>query len=162
MTRIPYRFVPLPYSVVDEIMPRLKDTEWRILVVVLRQTLNAQSGSGKSGGATWLSHSQLCARTGRANEAVSGAVDALVKSHLLEVLNEKGIVLEDASERRRERGRCYYRIGFRLSERIYGKPKIIEDRNINIYSHFRKTELSSVQRDLIEEAKRKIQERFQT
>lgn len=156
MSRISYRFVPLPLFVVDEIMPGLRDTEWRILVVVLRQTLT--NGSDK---AAWLSHSELCARTGRASEAVSGAIDALVRARLLEVVNEWGVLRGSGSERRRERGRLYYRIGIRLSASIYRKPKIIEDKYINIYSHFRKSELSSEQRDRIEEAKRKINERFQ-
>jgi len=91
--------------VVDHLLPDLKDTELRLLLVVLRQTLLR----GKH--FDWLASRQLKERTGRASEAVSAAVDALVNRGLLEVRNGGGRLLTTTHERRREHGRLYFGLG---------------------------------------------------
>ena len=56
MTKVPWH--PVPTRLVDEVMPALKDTELRVLLVVLRQTWGWQAdrlaerrtGTGTSGG----------------------------------------------------------------------------------------------------------------
>lgn len=96
---------PVPAFLIDELLPTLKDTELRLALVVLRQTW----GRGKQ--SDWLSHSQLCRRTGRAGAAVSAAVDALVRRGLIEVATEAGEALPDAASRRRARCRLLYRPG---------------------------------------------------
>ena len=79
---------------VDDVMPRLKDTELRILLIVLRQTSGWKSDRAKTSSKwrtkqrDWLSHSQLCRRTGRGSDAVSRAVSALTAYGL--------IIVEDA------------------------------------------------------------------
>lgn len=96
---------PIPAFLVDDLLPTLKDTELKLALVVLRQTW----GRGKP--ADWLSHSQLKRRTGRAGEAVSSAVDALVRRGVVEVVNERGVLLSDPASRRRERAKLLYRPG---------------------------------------------------
>lgn len=102
---------PLPNRVVDEVMPTLKDTELRVLLVVLRQTWGWRDGSGRFKARDWLTASQLRARTGRASESVSGAVDSLVRRGLIVVEDAAGRTLPTASHRRRHLGRLYYRLG---------------------------------------------------
>ena len=108
-TRLHTPFVPLPTRLIDEVMPALGDTEWRVLCVVTRCTLGWVSPDGKGRKRRdWLTHSQLKRRTGRAGEAVSRAVDRLVRRGLIEVVDRKGSSIHTASERRRLRGRLYY------------------------------------------------------
>lgn len=107
--------IPLPNAAIDEFMPCLRDTELRVLLVVLRQTLGWREGDDLGGWRfkrrDWISHSQLCKRTGRSGDAVSAAVDALVQRRLIAVENEAGVALDSPSERRRALGRLYFRPG---------------------------------------------------
>jgi hypothetical protein len=107
-------FVMVPCRLIDEVMPDLKDTELRLLLVVLRQTVGRRNPDGTPKERDWLSHSQLKARTGRASEAVSDAVAALVRRGLIAVRSEEGRLLPDPAERQRVRGRLYYAVGSAL------------------------------------------------
>ena len=104
---------PIPTRLVDEVMPRLRDTELRVLLVVVRQTLGWQEGPDPMHRKErdWLTQSQLMRRTGRASAAVARAVDALVRDGLIEVLDRAGT---PAGRRRRNgaaiSGRLYYRL----------------------------------------------------
>ena len=133
---------PVPVRLVDTVMPRLKDTELRVLLVVLRQTWGwrmdrtsvHKDGAGTQGCTSeqptskkagkhqlnkhqptkrrdWLSHSQLCRRTGRGSEAVSAAVASLTASGLIIVEDASGKPLATPEERRRCLSRLYFRPG---------------------------------------------------
>ena len=123
--------VSIPREILDRWLPLLKDTELRLLLIVARQTVGR---GGKQ--ADWLSHSQLKARTGRASEAVSAAVEALIRQELLVATDAQGAPLPGAEDRRRYRGRVFYRLGPLAT----GKPKTTENR-INTRP-FRKTDLA--------------------
>ena len=100
---------PFPNVLLDEVMPRLKDTPWRVLCVVVRQTLGWQSeASGSRKERDWLTRSQLMARTGRNSEALSAAIDTLVRQGYIEVQDSKGQLLSTPQDRRKSRGRIYY------------------------------------------------------
>ena len=140
--------IALPVLLVDEVLPLLKDTELRVLLVVLRQT----HVKGKETGRCWLTHGELCRRTGRASEAVSGAVERLVEKHLLHVMDESGQALHTTADRQQMRGQHFYRVSYfdTLEERSAqreqahsaGKPKTIEMLN-KPYS-FRKPDLNPI------------------
>ncbi len=100
-------FVPFPTALVDEQMPHLKDTEWRLLCVIVRQTLGWQSGKGRKK-RDWMSQSQLMTRTGRNSAALSAALDALVRKNLIECCDKEGEPLITPQQRRRHRGRVYF------------------------------------------------------
>lgn len=104
---------PVPNRLTDEVLPRLKDTELRVLLIVVRATWGWRSapGKGQRKRRDWLSHGQLCRRTGRGSVAVSGAVDGLVRAGLLVVEDAAGQPLATPAQRRRHLGRLYYQAG---------------------------------------------------
>lgn len=111
METSPFLFTPVPNILLDEIMPQLTDTQWRLLCVIVRQTLGwQQHGLAQRKESDWLTHRQLKARTGRSSEAVSHALDALVRCHLVEVWSDQGIMLTTPAERRRTSGRLLFRL----------------------------------------------------
>lgn len=102
---------PFPSHLIDQVMPLLKDTEWRILCVIVRQTLGWKVGEGRQRKRSdWLTQSQLKARTGRETAALSQAIDTLVRRGLIEVRNDEGEPLLSPEERRRSHGRLFYRL----------------------------------------------------
>jgi len=110
---------PVPVRLVGEVMPGLRDTELRVLLVVLRQTwgwrADGPAGNGAPNAAhkrrDWLSHRQLYRRTGRGSDAVSGAVASLTASGLIVVEDGGGKQLTTPEERRRCLSRLYFRPG---------------------------------------------------
>src|SRR5437660_912232 len=108
-TDIPVRTTPFPNILIDVFMPRLTDTEFRVLTVVVRATLGWRDGSNtKRKRCDWLSHSQLKLRTGRESAAISAAIDGLSQRKLVEVRSEQGLLLSSSAETRRYRGKTYY------------------------------------------------------
>jgi len=100
-------FVPFPTALMDEQMPHLRDTEWRLLCVIVRQTVGWQSGKGRKK-RDWMSQTQLMARTGRNSAALSAALDVLVRRNLIECSDVYGEPLITPQQRRRHRGRVYF------------------------------------------------------
>lgn len=92
---------PFPNFLLDRVMPRLTDTEWRLLSVIVRQTFGWNLGGGIRKKADWMSHFQLKQRTGRQSAAISRAIDVLVKAGLISVRNEHGRPMYSAAARRR-------------------------------------------------------------
>jgi|GEM_PF-2597351 len=117
-------YTAFPNALIDDIMPLLRDTQWRVLCVVVRQTIGWRSPDGRGRKSRdWLTQSQLKRRTGRASEALSRAVDGLVRRGLIEVVDEQGSGLTTAAERRRCRGRLYYRLGAALDAQPTSNPQ---------------------------------------
>ena len=106
---------PVPNTVVDTLLPSLKDGEVRLLLAVLRQTwgwIDPQTGQPKA--RDWMTSARLRQITGRASEAVSGAIDGLVQRGLIAVEDASGKVLVTAAERRRSAGALHFRPGPKL------------------------------------------------
>lgn len=98
------RFTAFPNVLLDRVMPHLSDTEFRVLAVVVRETLGWQRAS------KWLTNGLLRQRTGRASAAVSRAIDHLVKRGLLVVREQDGHRLHRADERRRSHSKLSFSI----------------------------------------------------
>lgn len=111
---------PFPDWLLDRLMPRLRDVEWRLICVLVRQTLGWQAGDGNPKQSDWLSHSQLRRRTGRSSSAISPAIDFLCRNRLVEIDDGLGRLLPTAFERRKHRGRLYFRLNM---ERLKHKQK---------------------------------------
>ena len=106
---------PFPSALIDQVMPRLKDTEWRLLCVIVRQTLgwkDKQTGARKT--SDWLTQKQLIKRTGRSSEALSRALDSLVRQQIIEVRSSTGTLLSTTAQRRQTRGRIHYALHSRF------------------------------------------------
>jgi len=114
LSEIPGGATFIPNRLLDEVMPQLKDTEWRVLLVICRQTLGRVERDGSRRKSDWLSQSQLKEKTGRASEAVSRAIDILVRKALIEVCDESGEILLSAQSRRASHGRLFFRLSPRL------------------------------------------------
>lgn len=69
----------MPNILVDRLLPELKDTELRVLLVLLRQT----TGWSRDGRAVTPSYRLLMKRTGRHSEAVAGALKSLKAKGLI-------------------------------------------------------------------------------
>jgi DNA-binding MarR family transcriptional regulator len=100
---------PFPSALLDQVMPTLKDTEWRLLCVIVRQTLgwrDAATGGRKKW--DWLTQRQLIRRTGRSSEAISRAINSLVRHGIIEAQSRTGRPLVTPIERRQARGHIRY------------------------------------------------------
>lgn len=104
------RTTPFPNELFA-LIPSLRDTEWRLLCVIVRQTWGWSTGKGSQRKESdWMTQRQLIARTGRSSEAVSKAIDMLVKRNLIEVRDAEGRRLDSAAARRRSGGRLYFKV----------------------------------------------------
>ena len=109
MSRLVSATTPFPNALLDEAMPHLKDTEWRVLCVVVRQTLGWHDKKSKNRKASdWLTQAQFVRKTGRDRAALSRAIDALVRARFIEVRNEQGAVLSSPAARRHCKGRLFF------------------------------------------------------
>jgi hypothetical protein len=98
-----------PHVLIDEVLPTVSGSEWQLLTVIVRQTLGWHDPStGARKKSDWLSHRQLKARTGRGSEAVSHAVDGLVRKALIEVRDDLGRLMATSDQRRRSCSRLFY------------------------------------------------------
>jgi hypothetical protein len=104
------RTTPFPNVLLDLVLPKLTDTEWRIVCVIVRQTFGWSAGQGTRKQSDWLSHAQLRRRTGRASAALSRAIDVLVRSGILSVRDLTGRLLTTAQARRRSRSRLSFSV----------------------------------------------------
>ena len=146
---------PVPNNLLDRVMPTLRDTELRVLLVVVRQTLGWQDGPDPSQRKErdWLTQNQLMRRTGRASEAVSAAVDGLVQARLIEVQDKSGRPLVTPAERRRFLGKLYYRLQPELGqnspylpESEHAKPNTTKETVTQKYSEENKIVDKSVEK----------------
>ena len=64
---------PVPNEVLDRYIRELTGVEYKVLTVIIRQTLGWQKEMD------WLTHSQLARRTGASRRAVSSALDTLIQ-----------------------------------------------------------------------------------
>ncbi|MFZ4507049.1 MAG: hypothetical protein ACOYON_05050 [Fimbriimonas sp.] len=63
----------VPNQILDQLLPKLKDTELRVLLVLIRST----NGWNRAGRAVILPYHQLKQRTGRGSEALARAISRL-------------------------------------------------------------------------------------
>lgn len=103
-----FLFTKMPNTLLDHAMPLLKDTEWRLLCVIVRQTIGWLGPDGKSKSSDWLTRRQLMERTGRHSEAISEAIAGLIEKRLIRACDEAGNSLSQPSQRRNARGRIQY------------------------------------------------------
>jgi hypothetical protein len=99
----------IPNFIFDELMPLLRGTDFRLLILIARSTLgwrNVKTGERKE--RDWISHHQLKLKTGRSSAAISRAIDRLCRLGLIVVEDRAGQLLDSKHIRRRHRGRLYF------------------------------------------------------
>lgn len=99
---------PFPNFLLDRVMPRLTDTQWRLLAVIVRQTFGWNQGDGTRKKTDWLSHAQLKRKTGRSSAALSLAIAQLVRVGLIVVQDSHGSELTTPAMRRRSHSPLEY------------------------------------------------------
>lgn len=70
-----------PNIVIDKLMPMLKDSELRILLILIRSTI----GWDRADSPVYLTYKMLEARSGRSSEAISKALVALERQGLIHI-----------------------------------------------------------------------------
>lgn len=107
---------PVPNEIINGWMQRLKGSELKVLLLVVRKTLGwiADKKTGMRKEEDWLSYRQLSFYTGLSSEALSSAIDTLVGYKLIQIRDYKGNEL-DSKEKRRAVGRRRLRLFYRLN-----------------------------------------------
>jgi hypothetical protein len=112
---------PVPNSFFDTYVKELKSAELKVLLIVIRQTLGWSDKQGNRKYIDWISGSQLQAKTGCSRRAITSATDALVKKNLIQILDDKGNVLNNP-EKRQGKTRLYYRLSSPVENKVNITP----------------------------------------
>jgi|SRR5579871_3802342 len=108
------RTTPFPNSLFPA-MSRLRDTEWRVLCVIIRFTVGFVDPITKHRKLTApISHGQFKRWTGRESAAISSAIGVLADAGLIYITDLAGYPVSSRSQRRRARHRLVFGIAPRL------------------------------------------------
>ena len=104
--------VPVPARYFDEVMPFLTDAEWRVLCVIIRQTLGwiDRENLGSRKQRDWITQSQFREKTGKSRDSISRAIVGLLTHKLIMVETHDGELMHTARSRQQARARLYYRL----------------------------------------------------
>ena len=132
MSEIKPNTTQIPHVIIREWMPRLSDTELRILLVVADQTLGwiEDEKTGRRKEKDWISHFQLRTRIRKrgigkdgkpkvsGERSVSKALASLVDQlRIIEALDGQGNLLDSPQKRMKNGGKIFYRLSLRPPER---------------------------------------------
>jgi len=134
----------VPNILFDGLLPQLKVTELKVLLIVIRQTIGwKEKRSSHRKSEDWISSSQLKKKSGSSARSICSAVESLVKRNFIEVLDENHYPLVFAHERRGKQ-RLYYRVGILLKSSVDNQgipcayPEFIASPSANNAEHFSK------------------------
>jgi hypothetical protein len=114
----------IPNYLLDELLPRLKHAEFKVLIVITRQTLGwvEDLETGRRKDRDWISNWQMQKKTGCGHTQVSAAIKSLIDTHdLIEAFDADGNPLETAAKRQRQGGQIFYRLKTRPAS-LFDKP----------------------------------------
>ncbi len=102
----------IPNVVFDELLPRLKDVELRVLLIVIRQTLGwvEDRETGRRKEKDWISVHQFEIKTGCKRWAIGKAISSLIQADLIEAYSEDGKLLATPHERQMAGMKIFYRL----------------------------------------------------
>jgi hypothetical protein len=116
MEKVQPNTTQIPHIIIRQWMPKLKDVELRVLLVITDQTLGwiEDYETGRRKEKDWISRSQLMKKTGRGHTKVTEAISTLVdKYEIVEALNEQEEPLDTPEKRKNCGMRIYYRLSLR-------------------------------------------------
>lgn len=109
----------IPHLIIREWMPRLKDVELRVLLVVADQTLGwvEDRETGKRKEKDWISQYFLMKKINRSDRAVQKAIHKLVDElQIVQAYDEQGQLLDSSQKRMKCGGKIFYRLSLRAPQ----------------------------------------------
>ena len=102
---------PTPNIIFNGLMREMNDTEFRIVMLVVRATLGweADKETGMRKVEDWISRRQLKEKTGRQSSALSKAIDRCVQEGWIEARAKNGDILDTKGKRKGKN--IYFRLG---------------------------------------------------
>jgi len=102
---------PTPNVIFNGLMRKMNDTEFRIVMLVVRATLGweADKETGMRKVEDWISSKQLKEKTGRQSGAISKAIDKCVEEGWIEARDKNGNILDSKGKRKGKN--IYFRLG---------------------------------------------------
>lgn len=107
-----FQHTQIPNTLFDTYLPQLKESELKILLVVMRQTygwIDTKTGNRKT--RDRISRTQFMQKTGLSCKIVSKAIKSLAGKELLIITDQTGNLLHNAEERK---GKYYIYYSFKL------------------------------------------------
>jgi hypothetical protein len=107
-------FTQIPNIIIDEWMKILSDVEFRVVMIIARQTYGwiEDRGTGRRKEKDWISQSQLEQKTFRGRSSISKALKNLIENlKIVEAYNEAGEALDTT----KKRGACGSKIFYRIN-----------------------------------------------
>lgn len=117
----------IPNIVLDELLPRLKDMELRVLLIIIRQTLGwiEDRETGRRKEKDWISVHQFEIKTGCKRWAIGKAISSLIQADLIEAYSEDGKLLVNSRERQMAGTKIFYRLKTRQPD-LFQKQGVSE------------------------------------
>ncbi len=129
---------PTPNIIFNGLMRKMNDTEFRIVMLVVRATLGweADKETHMRKVEDWISSSQLREKTGRESAAITKAIDHCINEGWIEARNKGGIILD--TKKKRSGNNLYFRLGKSIlfDTSLEGEKIIVKDERD--YPPFRK------------------------
>ena len=102
---------PTPNIIFNGLMRKMNDTEFRIVMLVVRATLGweADKETGMRKVEDWISSRQLKEKTGRHSGALSSAIDKCISEGWIEARDKNGELLDTKGKRKGKN--IYFRLG---------------------------------------------------
>lgn len=123
----------IPNVILDEWILILTECEFKLLIVIIRQTLGwvMDDDSGRRKERDWLSMSQLTHKTGYGRTKISENIKTLIQHHrLIEATDAEGNVLDTPEKRKNNRGQIFYRLTLKDPEpTLFDKPRRVQKVN---------------------------------
>ncbi len=101
--------------VFDTYLPKLSESELKVLLIIIRQTLGWKDPITKKPKEwDWISNAFFVKKTGLSKRSVGTAIASLIVKKIIQVKNEKGVVAHHPVIRRRA-FKLFYKISFNTS-----------------------------------------------
>lgn len=117
----------VPNYIIDEIMPTLNGSTFKILLVIIRQTLGwiEDKKTGKRKEKDWISYTKLQEKTGLHRESISMGLKELEEKDLIEIFNSKAELVSHGENTGKPK---FYRLKT-MSENPIGGKKLVGKSN---------------------------------
>lgn len=104
----------MPNVILEEWMPKLSGPEFKIISLLVRQTIGYQldKETGRRKDRDWMNIGQIMKKTGiKSDRTVSKSIAILSEKHkLIESVTDSGFLLDSPQKRETHSGKIYYRL----------------------------------------------------